>query len=152
MGGVVYGTILVLSVIVAGAKTFPHGPGRLAVLVLVTTAVFWLAHVYADALGLSVGHDQHLSLAELGHTARHEASILVAGVPPEAALLLAVIGVLSEKTAVWLALGLGMAVLFAVGVVFARVERLGFLGTLVAVLTNLALGGALIVLKVLLTH
>ena len=59
---------------------------------------------------------------------------------------------LDEKAAVWLALALGTAVLFAMGLVFARVERLGWLGTSLAVLANLALGTVLILLKVLVIH
>jgi hypothetical protein len=152
LGGFVYGTIVVLSVIVTGAKAFPHGLGHVALLVAVTTVVFWLAHVYADGLAFSIGHGVHLSLAELGRIARREAAILGAGVPPEAALVLGAVGLLSEQVAVWLALGLGLAVLGAAGIVFARVERLGRLRMIAAVLANLALGVVLIGLKVLVVH
>ena len=74
---------MVLSVIVTGAKAFPHGLGHIARLVGVTTIVFWLAHVYAHVLAFSLSHDTHLSLAEFAHIARREASILAAGVPPK---------------------------------------------------------------------
>lgn len=152
LSGFVYGTIVVLSVIVTGAKAFPHGLGQIALLVAVTTLVFWLAHVYAHVMAFSVGHDTHLSLVEFGQIARREASILAAGVPPEAALVLGGIGLLSEHFALWLSFGLGLAVLGITGIVFARVERLGsFRGTL-AVLGNLALGVVLIGLKVLVVH
>jgi len=152
LAGYVYGTILVLSVIVAAARTTTHGTGHIAALVLVTTLVFWLAHVYAHALGFSVGRDQHLSLSELADIARHESSIATAALPPVAALLLAEVGVLSDKTAVWLAVGIGLAVLMVQGVRFARIERLGWLGTLVVVAINLGLGIILIGLKLLVTH
>jgi hypothetical protein len=152
LGGFVYGTVLVLSVVVVGAKAFPDAPGRVAILVAVTTFVFWAAHVYADALTYSVAHDAHLSLAELRHIARHEAAILEAGVLPEAALLLGAIGLLSESASGWVALGLGSAVLVTAGIVFARVERLAPLQALAVVLANLALGVALIFLKVLIAH
>jgi hypothetical protein len=152
LGGFVYGTIVVLSVIVTGAKAFPHEPGHVALLAGVTTVVFWLAHVYADGLAFSIVHDAHLSLAELGHIARREAAILLSGVPPEVALVLGALGLISEEVAVWLALGLGLAVLGAAGVVFARVERLGRVGALGVVLANMALGIVLIGLKVLIVH
>ena len=45
--------------------------------------------------------------------------------PPVVALLLGALGVLSPRAAVWAAFGLGLAVLAAQGLVFARVERLG---------------------------
>jgi hypothetical protein len=152
VGGLTYGTVVVLSVIVAGAKTFPDSPGVLGLIVLVTTATFWLAHVYAHSLAFSIGHNAHLSFAEVGETARRQAAILGAGVLPGLALLLGALGVLEEKAAVWLALVLGTTVLFAMGLVFARVEGLGWLGTALAVLANLALGSVLILLKVLVIH
>jgi hypothetical protein len=152
VGGLTYGTVVVLSVVVAGAKAFPDSPGALGLIVLVTTVTFWLAHVYAHSLALSIGHSTHLSLARLGETARREAAILGAGVPPGIALLLGAVGVLDETTAVWVALALGTALLFVMGLVFARVERLGSLGTCLAVLANLALGTVLILLKVLVVH
>jgi hypothetical protein len=152
LGGFVYGTILVLTVVVTGAKAFPHAPGHLALLVAMTTVVFWLAHVYADGLAFSVDHDTRPSLAELGRISRREAAILGAGVPPEVALVFGAVGLLSESVAVWLALGLGLVVLGTTGVVLGRVERLGRLRTLVAILANLTLGVALIGLKVLVVH
>ena len=152
LGGLVYGTIVVLSVIVTGSKGFPDEPGQVALLAAVTTVVFWLAHVYADGLAFSVRHNKHLSLAELGGIARREAAILVAGIPPEVALVLGAIGLVSEQVAVWIALGLGLGVLGAAGIVFARVERLGRVSGLLAVAANLALGIVLIGLKVLVVH
>jgi len=152
LAGFVYGTIVVLSVIVAAAKAFPHEPGHVAALVAVTTVVFWLAHVYAHGLGFSVQRDMHLSLAELRSIARREASIVGAGVPPEVALLLGAVGLLSEDVAVWLAMCLGLVVLGAAGLIFARVERLHPLSALAVVVANLALGIVLIGLKVLVTH
>jgi hypothetical protein len=43
-------------------------------------------------------------------------------------------------------------VLVAVGITFARVERLGRLGTLAVVAANLALGAALVGLKLVVAH
>lgn len=152
LSGFVYGTVVVLSVIVTGAKAFPHGLGHIALLVAVTTVVFWLAHVYAHVMAFSVREETHLSLDEFGQIARREASILAAGVPPEAALVLGGIGLFSEQFAIWLSFGLGLAVLGVTGVVFARVERLGPFRGILAVLANLALGVVLIGLKVLVVH
>jgi hypothetical protein len=112
----------VLSVILTGAKAFPHGLEQVVVLVTVTTVIYWLAHVYAHGLAYGIGQEAHLSLAELGRIARREASILEAGLPPATALVLGAVGLLSEEVAVWLAFGLGLAVLGTTGVVFARVE------------------------------
>jgi hypothetical protein len=152
LGGFIYGTIVVLAVIVAGAKAYPHEPGHIAVLALVTAVVFWVAHVYADSLGHSVAHDERISFDELKHIARREASMIEAALPPAGALLLGSLSVLSTRAAVWTALGLGLAVLGAQGIAFARMERLGRLGTMLVIGVNLALGVVLIALKVFITH
>jgi hypothetical protein len=152
LGGFIYGTIIVLAVVVAGARAYEHEAGHIAGLVAVTVSVFWLAHVYADSLAHSVAHDEHLSLAELRRIARHEASIIEAAVPPIAALLLGAFGIVSTELAVWAAVGLGLVVLCAQGITFARVERLGPLGTLAVVAANLGLGVLLVGLKLLVSH
>jgi hypothetical protein len=152
LGGFIYGTIVVLSVIVVGAKAFPDDPGHVAVLALVTAFVFWIAHVYAHALGHSVAHDERISFAELRYVARREASMIEAALPPSGAMVLAALGVMSTRTAAWIALGLGLAVLAAQGVAFARMEHLGRIGTLLVVAVNLCLGLALVGLKVFVTH
>ncbi len=152
LAGFIYGTIVVLSVLVVGARAFPDDAGEIAVMVLVTSAVFWLAHVYAHALAHSVSHDEHLSWVELRHIARREASVVEAAVPPLVALLLGALEVLSTSAAVWAAFVLGLVVLGAQGIVFARVERLGATATIGVVAANLGLGLVLVGLKVLVTH
>ena len=87
LGGFIYGTIVVLSVVVAGARAYPHDSAHIAGLVIATTVAFWLAHVYAHALAHSVARDQHLSAAELLYIARREASIMEAALPPVASSL-----------------------------------------------------------------
>src|SRR3954471_8568277 len=115
LGGFIYGTIVVLSVIIAGARAFPDDPARIAGIVAVTMLVFWAAHVYAHALAHSVGSDEHLSLAEVRRIARREASILEAAVPPIAALVAGAIGLFDEDTAIWLAVVFGLIVLAGQG-------------------------------------
>jgi len=152
LSGFIYGTIVVLSVIVGGARSSPDDPGFIAKLVAVTTVVFWLAHVYAHALGDTVAHEERLSRHRLWTIARREASIVEAAVPPVAALLLGTFGIVAGRTALWLAFVLGLVVLAAQGVVYARVERLAALGTLCVVAANIALGLLLVALKLFLSH
>ena len=152
LSGFIYGTIVALSVVIAGAKGYPDGPGHVAALVAVTCLVFWVAHVYAHSLGHSAAVGEHLSLQELRRIGRREWSIVEAAVPPVAALVLGAVGLLEPRTAVWLAVALGLVVLGAQGLIFARVERLGALATLGVVSANLGLGVVLVGLKLLISH
>jgi hypothetical protein len=137
---------------VAGARAYPHASGHIAALVLGTTVVLWLAHVYAHALGESVARDRRLTLSELRHVARHEGAIVEAALIPCAALLLGTVGLISTRASTWLALAVGLAFLAVQGFMFARVERMGWRGTLLIVSINLALGVTLIGLKLIVTH
>jgi len=152
LAGFIYGTIIVLAVVVAAARAYPHKAGHIAAVVGVTSVVFWLAHVYAHSLAESVADDQHLSLARLRRIAGREASIVEAALPPFVALLLGAFGLLSTKAAVWLAVSLGLAVLVLQGIIFARVEGLGRIATLAVVTANLCLGLVLVCLKLLVSH
>lgn len=152
LAGFIYGTIIALSVLVAGARAFPNSPGRVAVLVAATCATFWLAHVYAHGLAHSVAHKEHLSLRELRYIARREWSIVEAAAPLVLVLLLGAVGILSESVAVWAAFGAGLVVLAVEGLVFARVEELRWPATLLVLTINLGLGLALVALKLALAH
>ena len=152
LSGFIYGTIVALSVIAAGARAYPDSAGHIAALVAVTCGVFWVAHVYAHGLGHGLVHEEHLSLEELRGIARRESSIVEAALLPVLALVLGAVGLVSTRTAVWAAFALGLLVLGAEGLVFARVERLGPLGTLAVVAANLGLGLLLVALKLFVTH
>jgi hypothetical protein len=152
LSGYIYGTIVALSVIVGGELAYPHEPGHIALLVAVTCFTFWLAHVYAHGLGHSVHTGEHLSFAELKRIAHREGSVLEAAIPPIVPLLLGAVGLFSAKSAGWIAFALGLGVLAAQGLVFARVERLGRLGTIGVVAANLGLGLVLVILKLVVTH
>jgi hypothetical protein len=152
LGGFIYGTVIALAVLVAGAKAYPDGAGRIAVLVAATSAVLWLAHVYAHGLAHTVAQNEHLSLVELRRIARREGSIVEAAFPPVGALLLGAFGLVSTQAAVWTAMAMGLAVLAVQGIIYARVERMGWLATIGVVAANLGLGFALVALKLLVTH
>ena len=138
--------------LVGGAKAYPHDAWKIALLLAVTAVVFWLAHLYAHSLAHVVARDEHLSFGELRTIARHESSIIEAALLPLAAVLLAAFGLISTRAGVWIAYALGLGVLMTSGFIFARVERLGWLATVVVVALNLALGIALVGLKLVVTH
>src|SRR3954454_14332130 len=111
LGGFMYGTLVALAVLVASAKAYPHNANRVVVLVAVTSSVLWLAHVYAHSVAKNVADKEHLTMAELLYSPHPERSIIGAAVPPIAALLLGVVGLIPTSTAIWAALGAGLAVL-----------------------------------------
>jgi membrane-associated PAP2 superfamily phosphatase len=152
IAGTVYGTIVVLSVVTAGAKAFEHDPWGLAVIAAVTVVVFWVAHVYSHGLGESLNLGRRLTTSELAAIARRESSILLAAVLPVAMLVLGALGVFPVRTSLWLAVGVGVAALTVQGVRYARLERLSRAGTIVTVAVNLALGLVIVVLKAVLAH
>jgi hypothetical protein len=152
IAGTVYGTIVVMATVTAGSNG-PHTDAwQLAAVVGVTVLVLWIAHMYSHALAKSVERRRRLDRAEFGALARRELAIPAAAVAPLAALVLAAAGVLGEQTAVWLALGVGVATLGVQGARYARVEQRGRTGTLVAIAFNLLLGLVIVGLKALLAH
>jgi hypothetical protein len=66
--------------------------------------------------------------------------------------VLGALGAFAVSTALWLAVGAGVATLTVQGVRFARLERLSRAGTTIAVAVNLALGLTIALLKALLAH
>jgi hypothetical protein len=151
IAGTVYGTIVVMGAIAAGASTEPR-PGQLAGAVTATVVVLWIAHVYSHALAETVRLGRRLDWAELASVGHRELAIVLAGVAPVTALVLGELGVFRATTAGWLAMGFGLATLTLQGVRYARVERLSRLGTAVSVGTNLALGLLIVVVKAGLSH
>src|SRR5580765_768836 len=149
IAGTVYGTVIVLAVLVAGGKAAEHSLWRLVGIVTTSVLVLWMAHVYAHALGTSVKVDRRLDAAELREIAGRELAMPLAAVAPAAALVLGATGLLAGRTSFWLAFALGIATLGVQGLRYARVERLGTTGTVVAVAINLGLGLVLVIFEVL---
>jgi hypothetical protein len=151
IAGTVYGTIVVMGAIAAGAGSDPR-PGRLAGIVAGTVLVLWIAHVYAHALGETIQLGRRLDWGELLSVARRELAIALAGVAPVSALILGELGVLEQRAAGWLAMGFGLTTLLIQGIRYAAVERLTRLGAAVTVGINLGLGLLIVGLKAGLGH
>ena len=147
----VYGTVLAMASLAAGALTH-LGPRELIGVVATTSGVIWLAHVYAHTLGESIERGHRLDWAEFKSLAARELPILSAAAAPISVLLLGALGIVEEATDIWLAFGVGFVALAAQGERYARVERLGAGGMAVVIALNLALGGVVVALKVLVSH
>jgi hypothetical protein len=147
--GGLYGTVLVLAVIIALTKSGKASPEVVLGGVLVTSLVFFVVHVYADTLAAGVRYPDHGWLELARHHAHHEAPILGAAIAPSVPLLLGVAGVLSRSAAGWCAIGLGLISLFAWGLALGRALGYRAGGALAIGLLNVALGGLMVGLKVL---
>lgn len=152
IAGTIYGTIVALGVLAAGADSVTIDAWELDVIMVATVAVLWLAHVYAHALQESLAAATPLTRAAVRNLARRELSILLAAVVPAVALLLGAVGVVSDATAVWLALGAGTLTLAVQGLRYAVMAALSRRATILVVLLNLALGLSIVGLKATLEH
>jgi hypothetical protein len=152
IAGTVYGTIIVLAVLTAGAKPYEHHLWRLVAIAGVSAVVLWLAHVYSHGLGESLGIGRRLTLGELAAIARQEYSIVAAAILPLTAVALGAAGIVGEQSSIWLAFGIGVVTLTAQGVRYAQLEDLSAAATLVTVSLNVAFGLGLVALEVLVAH
>jgi hypothetical protein len=152
IAGTVYGTIIVMSVIAAAAKPYQHALWRLVVLTGVSAIVLWLAHVYAHGLGESIRSGRRLTVREVASVARRECSVVLSAVLPVAAVALGAINLVSERTAIALALSIGVITLTAQGVRYARLERLTFTGSFVTITVNLLIGLSIVAAEVFIAH
>jgi hypothetical protein len=148
IAGTVYGTIVVMAALVAGAASAQGRMWHLAAIVATTSAVLWLAHVYAHALAESVSSEEPMRADRLVDVSRREATIVLAALAPCTAVVLGALDVLKDATAIWLAVWLCVGTLAVQGYRYARIERLGVPATLAVVGTNLALGLLIVTLKV----
>lgn len=152
IAGTVYGTIIVLATITAGATAFQNDLWRLCVIIIASVMVVWIAHVYSHGLGQSLHLRRRLTWTELMAITRREYAIPLAAVLPLISLVLGATGVLAGRTALWLAMGIGVATLTLEGLSYARIERLNRTATIVTVAINLALGLTIVLLKALVAH
>jgi hypothetical protein len=152
VAGTVYGTIVVLSVLAAGAHAYQHHLWRLASIAAISALVLWIAHVYSHGVGESLAMGRRLTLEEIRSIARREYSIVLAAVLPVAAVVLGAVGLLPESTALRWAFGVGIVTLTAQGVRYAQLEQLGHMASVMTVSLNLALGLAIIAVEAFVAH
>ncbi|PSM45428.1 hypothetical protein C6Y14_03925 [Streptomyces dioscori] len=149
--GGVYGSMLAASVII-GAGTLGSFPRlELVLLLLLTGAVFWIAHVHAQVFGARLMRRSLDRKAVLG-VCRDEWPIVKAAVPPAVVVAASPLLGLGIDATVWLALA--VAVAGQVGWSTAAARRGGASRRLMAVTAgvNLVLGMLIIAFKLLLTH
>jgi hypothetical protein len=144
----IYGYILATSLVAAFSEDDDYSTTEVAVSVFVTGLVFWLAHVYASLLGERYAAGRRLTRSEIRAEFYAEWPLVQAFVPSIAVLLLGTIGLLSDDTAIWLAIAVGLAALLLWSLEIGRRERLSPLELAVMALVNGLFGVAVVLLKV----
>jgi hypothetical protein len=148
----VFGTITAMATIGAYGRAFPDDPWRVEVLVVFSLNVPATTEIYTHALSESISERRPLRFARLRTLGRRELGILLAAVPPSVALTLGALGLFDETASIWLAIGVGLAILGLEGGRYARIEHLGTRGTFAAVAANVGLGLVVVLLKVVILH
>jgi hypothetical protein len=124
VAGAIYGTILATTV-VAAIGSDPEKLSRALTVVLVTSAVFYAAHVYSVVVGARMVARRHLTRSEVGAIARAEWPMLQSSLPVALPLLLGKLGWISEENATDVAMFVGIGALFVYGVLIGIRERRG---------------------------
>ena len=146
----IYGTIVTAAVIAAGAGRLTTG--ALAVTVMVTLIVYWLADQYAELLG------EHTHAGRLPNAQQVRSSLaaawplVTASFLPLISLLLARLCGASTSDAAWIALLVTVILLVIHGHAAGRAAGLAGVRLLAVTVTAGLLGIAMVVLKTLLQH
>ena len=144
--GAIYGTIAAMAVIAGTASSPAHG--KTLYLTVATLFVFWVAHVYAQALSHHLRGATRLDWT-IVRTAMAEEWPLVEGpLPLLIVLALGRIGVLEERTAVRVALWLGVVNLVVWGFAYARRRQWRWHTAVTAGAVNGLLGLLIVLLEV----
>ena len=146
LAGAIYGTILATTVVAATAS-HPEDVSRPMVLVLGTSVVFWLAHVYALGLAARMVARRPLRRSEIIGLARSEWPMLQSSGPILLVLLLGGLGVISPEQTANVALLVGIGALFTYGYIIGRQEHLSWFKVLLNALAAGCFGVAVLVLK-----
>jgi hypothetical protein len=148
----VFGTVTAMATVTAYGRVFPNDPWKVEELVATTAVVLWIAHLYTHALSESISEGRRLNGSGVWTLAVRELGILLAAIPASIALTLGALDLFDETVSIWLALGLGLLVLALEGVRYARMERLGSAGLLMAVAVNVGIGLLVVALKAEVLH
>jgi hypothetical protein len=142
----IYGTIVTTAAIGAAGSQ----PSRTVLEVaLGTLLVFWLAHVYAVALAHHL-KGARLRWSGISHAMAQERPMLEAPAFSLLALLMGALGVLDDRSAVILALWLGVGQLVGWGIAYARSQDWDWPMALAAGVVNGMFGVVIVVLESLL--
>jgi hypothetical protein len=147
--GAIYGTIAAMAVIAGTASSSSHA--KPLSLTVATLFVFWLAHVYAQALSHHLRGARRLEWSVVREAMVEERPLLEGPLPLLVVLALGALEVIDNHLATRLALWLGIVQLLTWGVLYARRQRWSWPTAVTAGIVN-GLFGLLIVLLEVVVH
>lgn len=128
IGRWVYGTVVLMTVLVVYADDGPVSFGEAAGVVSAPMLATFLAHLFSSVLAAESGKPGGLNRHEIADLVRSDAQFLMLTLPPLVVLLLGALGAFTPPTAVALILWGGVALLVLVGGFAGRRVGLGWRG------------------------
>jgi len=145
--GAIYGTMLSMAVISTLSKDDSIGPVMIAVWAVATAFVFFLAHVYADIVAAGIARPSQAKSLARSVSARQWPMVQGALIPA-AAMLLAPLGLVADDNASYVAVYVGVVVLFFAGLLVGSREDLGWVRMLTIGTINAFIGVLIVLLKI----
>ncbi|MGK2933032.1 MAG: hypothetical protein ACSLFD_09750 [Solirubrobacterales bacterium] len=145
--GAIYGTILSMAVITTASKDPTLGPIAIAGWAAATAVVFWIAHVYANFVAAGFARPKEAG-ALLRETMKREWPLVQGSLIPAAAMLLAPLGLVDTESATYVAVGVGVALLFGAGLAIGTREELSWSRRLTIATINASIGILIVLLKI----
>jgi hypothetical protein len=149
--GAIYGSLLAASVVLGASIGGAPRPFELAVLLLATGLVFWVAHAYARATG-DPQRPAGNRWANIRAAGAREWPLFAAALPPAAAATICGVLGVDSLVAAWLTLAVAIGHQVAWAVLSARRVGATVRAAIGAGIVNLVLGLIIVALKVALQH
>jgi hypothetical protein len=147
--GAIYGQILVTSLVAALSEDSDIDAEYILISVTATMLVFWLAHVYAEAVSRGLEARRHVSWAEIRRLAAGEWPMVQAAFPTAIVLALGAVGAFSTETTIDIAIAVGVAALIAWGLAIGRASGSSWTAPLFGAAISAGFGLAIVGLKAL---
>lgn len=144
--GAITGTVVCAAVIAFGVG-HAETTAELAIAILATVGVYWLAHLHAATIGNALEHGLH-PLKDFEHALAETAPVALVSVIPLGVLLLTRFLGATLSTSAWTALGTTIALLAAYGYVAGVRGGLGRLGSLGIAAAGASIGALVALMKV----
>ena len=144
----IYGQILSTAVVATLSEDPDYAVSDVLIAVVVTTIVFWLAHVFAESTARRLTMDRNIRLDEIFVVAREESTMVLAAIPTILVLALGWWEALSRTLALDLAIAAGIAELVGLGFIIARRSGFRFWGTVGSIVLTASFGLIIVGLKV----